>query len=191
MAQMKLITFIGVLAICSFSLTQAQVVASGECPCDVEVKENFDVSKYMGFWYEYAKYPTFFEADGVCITVEYNLQADGKVGVTNSQVNGTTNKAEVINGYASVVSNAKLLVIFPVSPVYTVSSNYWVLDTDYCTYSVVYSCEPLSNDQHSTIVWILTRERFPSQETIDTAINVLKKNNIPLEPLTITKQKGC
>ncbi|XP_005181381.2 apolipoprotein D-like [Musca domestica] len=172
-------------------LGMAQVVSPNCCPTNVEVVPSFDLSKYLGLWYEYAKYPVYFEADGVCITAEYSLSADGNVGVKNSQVNGTTGQPENILGTASVVSNAKLLVKFPVSPALSVSSNYWVLDTDYSSYSVVYSCQELPNAQSSTIVWILTRQRLPSEHTVHTALNVLKKNGISLDPLTVTNQVAC
>ncbi|TMW40963.1 hypothetical protein DOY81_013958 [Sarcophaga bullata] len=42
----------------------------------------------------------------------------------------------------------KLLGCLPRCPAYSVSSNYWILDTDYSTYTVVYSCQPLG--QQST-----------------------------------------
>ncbi|XP_061387890.1 apolipoprotein D-like [Musca vetustissima] len=188
----KTATFITMtVVIMTIQFGMGQVVSSNCCPTNVEVVSSFDVSKYLGLWYEYAKYPTYFEADGVCITAEYSLLDDGLVGVKNSQVNGTTGQPDVTLGNATVVSNAKLLVKFPVSPVYTVSSNYWVLDTDYTTYSVVYSCQELPNSQSSTIVWILTRERLPSEKTIETALAVLKKNGISLDPLTITNQVAC
>ncbi|KAI8123389.1 hypothetical protein FF38_08863 [Lucilia cuprina] len=172
------------------SYTRAQVCQSGNCPADIDVIPNFDVSKYLGTWYEYAKYPMDFEADGVCIKAEYGLQDDGVVSVTNSLNNGTSGASEEIKGSATVISNAKLLVQFPVSPAYNVRSNYWVLDTDYCSYSVVYSCEPL-NGQHNTYVWILTRQRLPSTDTIEKSISVLRKNNISLDPLTLTNQLDC
>lgn len=85
---MKFVTFIVVLAFVSCTNVQAQVISSGICPCDLEVKPNFDVSQYLGLWYEYAKYPVYFETDGKCVTAEYTLQKDGKVGVKNSLVNG-------------------------------------------------------------------------------------------------------
>lgn len=48
---------------------------------------NFSVDKYLGKWYEYAKYPVYFEADGKCITAQYSLQNNSVVGVKNSLVN--------------------------------------------------------------------------------------------------------
>ncbi|XP_073838663.1 apolipoprotein D-like [Musca autumnalis] len=168
-----------------------QVVSSNCCPTNVEVVSSFVVSKYLGTWYEYAKYPVYFEGNGVCITAEYSLLDDGNVGVKNTQVNGTTGSSQDIVGTASVVSNAKLLVKFPVTSSFEVSSNYWVLDTDYTSYSVVYSCQDLPSGQSSTIVWILTRERLPSEKTVETALAVLKKNGISLDPLTVTNQVAC
>ncbi|XP_073838467.1 apolipoprotein D-like [Musca autumnalis] len=168
-----------------------QVVSPNCCPTNVEVLPSFDVSKYLGTWYEYAKYPVYFEGNGVCITAEYSLLDDGNVGVKNTQVNGTTGSSQDIVGTASVVSNAKLLVKFPVTSSFEVSSNYWVLDTDYTSYSVVYSCQNLPSGQSSTIVWILTRERLPSEKTVESALAVLKKNGISLDPLTVTNQVAC
>ena len=90
MSAYKLFNIMFVLAIFGqFTSSQSQIVASGICPCDVEVLADFSVSTYMGTWYEYAKYPVYFEADGVCIQADYTLQANGNVAVKNSQINGT------------------------------------------------------------------------------------------------------
>ncbi|TMW41770.1 hypothetical protein DOY81_013150, partial [Sarcophaga bullata] len=71
------------------------------------------------------------------------------------------------------------------------SSNYWVLDTDYDNYSVVYSCTPLSKNTRATIVWILTRNPFPGDQIVEQAVKVLKDNDISLLPLQMTNQISC
>nr|XP_014103575.1 apolipoprotein D [Bactrocera oleae]XP_036225797.1 apolipoprotein D [Bactrocera oleae] len=184
-------TILTIVALALFGIAQAQVQFSGACPCNVQVQPNFDVAAYLGTWYEYAKYPAFFEANGKCIKAEYTLRNNSQVGVVNSMINEATNQTTDIDGYAVVVENAKLLVTFAVSPAFNVSSNYWVLSTDYNNYSVVYSCQPTQDDSHSLIVWILTRERIPSAELIARAENVLTSNGISLNQLVITDQSGC
>lgn len=78
-----------VVTLALFNVSAGQIISSGDCPCNVQVLSNFNLAPYLGLWYEYAKYPVYFEGNGVCITAEYSLQADGNVGVKNSQINGT------------------------------------------------------------------------------------------------------
>lgn len=56
-----------------------------------------------------------------------------------------TNKESTIEGTATLTggpNEAKLSVVFPSVP-FGRAAPYWVLDTDYTTYSVVYSCTDL------------------------------------------------
>lgn len=86
MTARKVMTFVFVAVVLG-QLTTGQVLSSSCCPSNIEVVDNFDVSQYLGLWYEYAKYPQYFEGDGVCVTAQYSLQTDGNVAVQNSQTN--------------------------------------------------------------------------------------------------------
>ena len=55
----------------------------------------------------------------------------------------------------------KLEVDFPGSP----PGNYWILDTDYDNYNVVYSCNK-RGDSLYIFSWINTRSRNPSPEIV-------------------------
>lgn len=68
-------------------------------------------------------------------------------------------------------------------------ANYWILDTDYASWAVVYS--PSSTIPRPPSVYILAREPFPAKETVQKALNVLAlKTGILLKDLTITKQEA-
>jgi lipocalin len=45
---------------------------------------SFDIGRYMGTWYEIARFPHSFERDLVKVTAEYSLNTDGTVRVVNS-----------------------------------------------------------------------------------------------------------
>ncbi|XP_054736580.1 apolipoprotein D-like [Anastrepha obliqua] len=184
-------TILAIITLALFGLANAQVTFSGACPCNVQVQSNFKVEPYLGTWYEYAKYPVYFEANGKCVQAVYTLKDNGEVGVVNDMVDVTTNKSTDIVGYAVEVENAKLKVTFPVTPAINATTNYWVLSTDYVNYSVVYSCQPADANSHSTIVWILTRTRAPSAEIISKAKSVLTKNGVSLSELVVTDQSNC
>ncbi|XP_017465565.1 PREDICTED: apolipoprotein D-like [Rhagoletis zephyria] len=182
---------LAIIALALIGLTHAQVESSGDCPSDVTVQSNFNVSAYLGVWYEYAKYPVYFEADGKCVKGEYTLKDNGEIGVVNSMINVTNNEYSETVGYAVEVENAKLKVIFPVSSDYNVTTNYWILSTDYVNYSVVYYCRPAGNSSHKTVAWILTRERSPSEEFITIGKDVLTQNGVSLSELVVTDQSNC
>lgn len=88
--------------------------------------KSVDVEKYLGKWYEIARYENRFEKDCEGVTAEYSKLPDGKVGVKNTcYKNGTI---ETANGKAKIVegsNNTKLKVSF-FGPFYF--GNYWVLD---------------------------------------------------------------
>jgi apolipoprotein D and lipocalin family protein len=122
----------------------------GEVHTDLQTVRTVDLNRYMGKWYEIARYPNRFEKKCVSdITAEYTLRADGKVLVVNScrKMDGNWN---VSRGTAKVVdkqTNAKLKVTF-FWPFY---GDYWVidLDPDY-RFAVV-------SDPARKYLWILSR----------------------------------
>ncbi|XP_055916265.1 apolipoprotein D-like [Eupeodes corollae] len=187
-------SILALIAIGLFGLViscDAQIKVEGACP-NVTVIPNFNATAYMGLWYESAKYPVIFETGGICVTANYTLLQDGSVEVINSQKNKYIHLPISIKGNAVVVDNAKLLVNFPSIPgPAKTGSNYWVLDTDYVNYSVVFSCSQSSSTSHTEVLWILTRAKNPSVQTIIDAVKVISKNKLSVDNLKVTKQENC
>jgi apolipoprotein D and lipocalin family protein len=112
--------------------------------------DHVDLNRYLGKWYEIARYPNRFES--VCAsdaTAEYTMDAPGKIQVRNScrKADGTE---RVSKGTAKVVdaaTNAKLKVTF-FWPFY---GDYWIVDLapDY-SYAVV-------GEPSRKYLWILSR----------------------------------
>ena len=111
----------------------------------------FDLDRYLGKWYEIARYDHVFERDLVATTAEYSLRKDGKINVLNS---GHLNTVD--GPYLESIGKAKpnknempgqLRVSF-FGPFY---GDYYILDLapDY-SYSVVGSSSP-------KYLWILSR----------------------------------
>lgn len=125
----------------------------------LEVVNQVDINRYMGRWYEIAKYPNSFERGCSNVTADYTLKNDGSVKVVNicRSPDGKT-ETRRIEGFATIAdrtTNAKLTVYF----FYPFGAPYWVidLDEDY-RYAVV--GEPSRN-----FLWILSRT-----PTLDPAI---------------------
>ncbi|XP_069360734.1 uncharacterized protein [Maniola hyperantus] len=134
------------------------VIFSGQCDRDIPVVQNFNAARYLGRWRTIETYPSDFQSlQSSCQEANYALGAGGIVDVFNTQViNQTLN---TMNGTAVVAStdgSGKLLVNFPNAPE---ASEYWILDTDYDSFALVYSCRNINNQQRRVWTWKLSRTR--------------------------------
>ncbi|MCK7534080.1 MAG: lipocalin family protein [Marinilabiliales bacterium] len=46
--------------------------------------QNFDLNRYLGTWYETARFPHSFEEGLVGVTATYSVRPDGKINVENA-----------------------------------------------------------------------------------------------------------
>jgi apolipoprotein D and lipocalin family protein len=119
-----------------------------------------DLARYVGLWYEFARYDSWFERNCEGVTAEYSRRPDGLIRVVNAARKGRADgplrwaeaKARVIPG----TGNTKLKVAF-FGPFFV--GNYWVLDhaEDYA-WSIV-------GEASRRYFWILTRDPVPAAET--------------------------
>lgn len=173
------------LALLSVMAAQAQVIMPGRCP-QPAVQKDFDTERYLGTWFGIQKLPHAFQKSE-CSTATYSLKSPGVVGVFNRGLlaNGTVS---TISGTATAKDPsepAKLLVTFfntnsPPAP-------YWVLDTDYDSYSLVYSCTDLE-DQHKDHAWIMSREPTLSLLTLERLQDTLASVGVRVDKLITTVQ---
>ena len=88
----------------------------------------------------------------------------------------------------------KLIVRFDGQPAFTQSTttNYNILDTDYDSYAIVYSCsQKFFGLLKSELLWILTRERHPSASVIRNATAIIERQGIDTKRLRQTRQTNC
>lgn len=111
-----------------------------------------DLDRYLGTWYEIARYPHRFQAGCVASTASYTRTSDGRIRVENQCRDGSLDGAvRRVTGVAQVVknepSNAKLEVEF----FWPFRGAYWIieLDPDY-QYAVV-------GHPSRAYLWILAR----------------------------------
>ena len=126
-----------------------------------------DLERYVGTWYEIARYPNRFQRDCVSdTTANYTLLANGKIQVVNAcrEANGTMKTAR---GKAKIVdrtSNARLKVTF-FWPFY---GDYWIigLAPDY-SYAIV-------GEPGRKYLWILSRTTRMSTESYEEALQKIR-----------------
>ncbi|KAM8823686.1 gamma-glutamyl hydrolase-like [Spinachia spinachia] len=159
----------------------------GKCPRP-SVQQDFNVAEYMGTWYEIEKLPAVFER-GTCNRATYSLLDDGTVKVRNAELlsNG---KRSAIEGVAKV-KNPSQPAILGVSFFRGVpDAPYWVLSTDYHSYSLVYSCTNYFLF-HVDYAWILARTRALTDDVIGLLRDQLASSGVNTSRLTVSDQTGC
>jgi apolipoprotein D and lipocalin family protein len=118
---------------------------------ELKTVNRVDVARYMGTWFEIAKFPQRFEKGLVGVTANYALLPNGKVRVLNRGYKGDLNgKLQTAKGKARIVdplTNAKLKVSF----FWPFAGDYWIIELgkDY-EYAVV-------GDESRKYLWILSR----------------------------------
>ena len=100
----------------------------------IAAQADFQPARYLGLWFEIARYPVRFEEGCTATTAEYGRIDATTISVVNTCRQGSPDgPAERISGSARVVGPGRLKVSFDSVPF--VSADYWVLwvDEDYRT----------------------------------------------------------
>ncbi|UYV83273.1 APOD, partial [Cordylochernes scorpioides] len=105
----------------------AQRLFSGGCP-QPPVQEDFNMTQFVGKWYEVEKTGSLLQEGLRCVETEYAMD-DGQLSIITKGINSLPYPA-----------NDKKIEKKEVLPLTT---TYQILSTDYDNYAVVWSCVPL------------------------------------------------
>ena len=126
------------------------------------VVKDFEVSRYLGTWYEVLRMPHSFEEGLDGVTAEYRLNGDGTLEVTNRGYHRDDEEWQTAIGTAVPLdrgdASLKVTFFWPFYGGYYISE----LDRNY-QYAIV------TSDNHEYF-WLLARDPDISQDVIDLAI---------------------
>ena len=138
-------------------------------------KASFDADSYLGTWYEIARDEGLVFEYGDCVQATYSKKNDKIINVHNTLENPFTGNVDGVKGTATCKDNGRCLVGFFIGR----DGDYRVIDTDYTSYSVVYSCSPwFFGLFKSENVWILSRTQTLDASTL-TAVQTTLQTEVP------------
>jgi apolipoprotein D and lipocalin family protein len=149
-----------------------------------EVVPRVDLNRYMGTWYEIARFPFRVQEGCFGTTATYALQSDGTVSVLNQCRKGSFGgQLSTAEGTARVVdrtTNAKLTVTF----FWPFSGDYWIIDLgqDY-EYAVV-------SVPSRRYLWILSRTPAMPDAAYAEILDRLRGQGFDIRRLIKTPQPG-
>jgi apolipoprotein D and lipocalin family protein len=142
-----------------------------------------DLNRYMGVWYEIARYPNSFQKGCVGSRATYTLMDDGKVSVLNECYDGSfSGKLRSAKGKAWVVdkeTNAKLKVSF----FWFFAGDYRIIDLgkDY-EYAVI-------GHPKRKYLWILSRMKEMDNTVYEGILSLLRDKKYDISKLIKTAQQ--
>ena len=156
-----------------------------ETMIDKTVVKELDLQKYLGTWYELARYNHKFERGLVGVTANYSLREDGKIKVLNSgykkRLDGKFSQA---TGKAFVPEPKSVPAKLKVSFFWNFYGDYFVmeLDKDY-QWAIIGS----STDK---FLWILSRTPQVEPELYNELLDKIKSRGYDLSQLIKVEQKS-
>ena len=147
-----------------------------------------DVQRYMGTWYEIARYPNRFERK--CVkdtTANYSLRPDARLAVLNSckQQDGSLMQASAVARQTGAENSPTLEVRFApawLSFLPIVWADYWVIDIDK-DYQMAAVSEP-----RREYLWILSRTPKVDQHVYAELLTRLAAKGFDLNKLVLSQQ---
>ena len=174
---------------CSVAAAQTpQGTANAQPTSPLVTISSLDVQRYMGTWYEIAKYPNWFQKKCIAETrAEYKLQAGGSVQVINRcrKDNGEIDEAIGEARQIGAANSPKLQVRFApswLSLLPFVWGDYWVIDLDEA-YQLVAVSEPKRQ-----YLWVLSRTPTVSTQSYEALMGRLKSQSFDLGRLELSQQ---
>lgn len=184
----KHLFLISPLLLCCF-LFSKEVASEENNALALKTIESLDVPRYLGNWYEIAKFPNWFQKKCKTDTkANYSVKNDGNLAVFNQcrLENGQISEAIGTAKQIGDARSAKLKVRFApewLSLIPFVWGDYWVIDLD-TTYQLVAISEPKRE-----YLWILSKTPEPDDKQLNDLLLRLSANGFDLSKLERTPHK--
>jgi lipocalin len=145
------------------------------------VKE-LDLQRYLGTWYEIARFDHSFERGLVGVTATYSMRDDGKIRVLNQGYkNSLDGKLSVAEGKAKLTNEpGKLKVSF-----------FWIFYADYFIMELDENYQwALIGSKSDKYLWILSRTPKLDEPTKNLILEKAKNRGYDTSKLIWVEQKG-
>ncbi len=151
---------------------------------DKTVVKDFDIERYLGTWYEIARYDHKFERGLVGVTATYSFRDDGKIKVLNSGFK------ESLNGKRSeAIGKAK--IPNPDEPAKLKVSFFWFFYADYFILELGENYQWAAIGSNSdNYLWILSRTQQMDESLYNELLNRLTNRGYDINKLIKIEQKS-
>jgi len=170
MHQINRLLILSLIFILSCSKTNSQMI-------DKTTVKSLDLNRYLGTWYEIARFPHSFEKNLVGVTATYSLREDGKIEVLNQGFKNTLDgeKSKAV-GKAKIPDKSE--------PGRLKVSFFWIFYADYNVLELDENYQYVMIGSSSPkYFWILSRTPQMLPETYEMLLEKARKRGYDLAQL--------
>lgn len=150
---------------------------------DKSVVNNFDVDKYLGKWYEIARFDHSFEKGMQAVTATYSYRDDGMIKVVNSGYKGSLD-----GEFSEAIGKAKIPNINEPSKLKV--SFFWIFYGDYFVLDIDKDYKwALVGSRSDKYLWILSRSPHIDDSLYSLLLDKLTKRGYDVKKLIKVKQR--
>ena len=165
---------------CVVALSALLSCSNDAARVDTSTVRHLNISKFMGKWYEIARYDHRFERGMTHVVADYSIMGDGRIKVVNTGIKD--GKTKEIEGKAKRLNPLHFPGRLKVSFFLWFYSDYYILtvDNNY-QYAVIGS----SSDDY---LWILSRKPELPESTLNKLLSDLKRRGYDVDKLLWVEQ---
>lgn len=170
--------------------TAAPPASGPSTPGPLRTISSLDVPRYLGTWYEIARYPNRFQKHCASdVQAQYSALPEGRIEVRNRcrKADGEMTEAVAVARQVGEAGSPKLKVRFApawLSFIPAVWGDYWVIDLD-AAYQLAAVSEP-----EREYLWILSRTPQVDAQAYHALLHRLSRQGLDITRLVPTSQPG-
>ena len=148
---------------------------------DITPVQKFDLDRYLGRWYEIARFDHRFERGLSEVSAEYTAQNNGMIKVLNSGFKAKIGKRSQIVGRAKTTDVAGVLRV----------SFFWIFYSDYRVLALGdnYEWALVGSGDTGKYLWILSRTEVLPKETVEKIIADAERRGYDTKKLLFSDQQ--
>ncbi|HMP74082.1 MAG TPA: lipocalin family protein [Kiritimatiellia bacterium] len=165
-----------------FALVVALLSGCATTPPGITPVSGFEAERYLGKWYELARFDHSFERNLSNVTATYSPRADGGIDVLNRGFNERTKRWEEVKGRAYFVGERDVgaLKVSFFGPFF---GGYNIMELDKENYQYALVCGP-----NRSFLWVLSRTRQMDEGVLNALIHRANELGFATENLLIVPQ---
>jgi lipocalin len=161
--------FLKLILVACLVLHSLSIFRKGKCFTNRSQLTTFNPSLLVGRWYEVARTRDFPHEVGECNVIEYSTSIDGFDTIVSEVRNNT-----LVSAAGKLLKTGNPLQYIMTIPIAQFRDNLYIIDTDYNSYGVVYTCSGSGNTKRE-YVWITSRTPSIDQTKFDSLVNMIRK----------------